>query len=504
MSDLHRLHRRLRHHLSSVPISDAINFAHRFFCAWEDSDVQRVWTDIPESLRNAPAIHVQILPWQIELLLKECLHLSPMYGTRRLGNWNSFATACNALKTLTDATWGDEHAELIWYELFRIAHLQFPWQSKVSGRTVSRYFEIYSHPQLDTMIQDYANLSREQYFRLAFSVYGFFLDPSNTFLRWPVALDEIGIPQQAAYNVLRKVSANLSELSDHSRATSELNINYPYRRSMLEQRPLLFVNSGRDQGFLCPIPRHFLNRMLDGLYFDLTSQRGFGDYYGKSFQAYILGICRWIDRSGLKIQEEQEYWVGNDRRDSLDILMQDATATLFVECKARRVSERAKYDLSSVDPIRDEMGKMIESIVRTYKNLSDGLNGRYQHWSPGTKPCYLLIVFLTDWFLFSRDLRVFVFSEVDQRLSALGIDPGIRQHVKLVTCSADDFEILAAVLRQRTLSEVFSLKTDSEHEPWELRVFLNSYFRPDIDANIRGLANFDRFYNQITSGLRRE
>jgi hypothetical protein len=497
MRKLNRLHRSLALRLSAVPISDALIISHRYFCAWEDGEISRPWPDIPEAHREAPVFQLQILPWQFELLLKECFRSSPSYGTKCLSVWGTVADALNHLKDVCDASWGNDRAELIWYEMFRIPHLQFPWQSYISGRTVARYFELYEDHRLAEMLQENTGLTRAQYFKLTFAAYGFFSEEGNHFLEMPIDTSGLGISSEQAFTILRRISAPVSEFKLHSKDSGTVDVNFPYRRSLLEKKPLIFLDSGEQQGFLCPIPRHLISRMLDGLFYDLQQYRSFGDYYGQSFQRYVLNVCRWIDRESLSVFEEQEYRVGTNRLDSLDILLRDMSADLFVECKTRRVSERAKFDLSTKDPIKEEMGKMIKSIVRTYKNLNDGLLGRYPHWTPGETPIYLLIVFLTDWYIFSRDLRDHVFEMVDQELSAMEIDPNIRSRVKVTTCSADEFEMLASVLRQKTIEDVFSLKTDLEHEAWQMRSFLNEHFRAEIEQSLPLLSTFDRYFEEM-------
>ena len=501
MAQTQRLYRTFSSNFSSVPLSDTLLIAHKFFCAWEAQDVCGVWPDLPGELSDFNRFELQVFPWQVELLLHEGFSKNPEFGTRTLSQWNQFATSMNSLKAVCDSTWRDEHAELIWYEMFRIAHLQFPWQTSISGRMVARYFEIYGHPDLDPLVVEFSNISREQYFRLAVALYGFFSERENSFLQWPIDLDELDIPSAAAFELLKNVAATVEENEAHSVASSALDINFSYRRSQLSKKPLIFVEGNTTQGFICPIPRHLLHRLLDGLYFDLCDKPEFGSHYGSAFQEYILKSCRWIQREGLEVLPEEQYWVGRDRRDSLDILLSDESADVFVECKARRVSERSKVDLLTRQPIDSEMGKMIESLVKTYKNLNDGLSGHYAHWSPGDLPIYLVVVFLTDWYIFSRELRTLVFQRVDEELTGIGIDPAIRERVKLVTCSADEFEMLVSVLRAKTLDEVMSKKTDAEHEAWQLYSFLNAHYRREIEEHVPALADFHDYYEQMAAGI---
>lgn len=425
----------------------------------------------------------------------------PLYATGDAMDWHRFAKIVSELRAASDACWPDDYGEHIYNELFRIAHLQFPWQIRMNGRYVSRYLRVYDHEQLSRVVREQVGMNYSTILRFAFAMYGHFIEKSRI-LRWPPELTDIEISLDEANRIAEITSTTFEECCNHYNQNSELDVNFQYRRSIFQKKPLI-RHEGVDGSiyYTCPIPRYFLERLTDGLQLDIGGHRHFRDAWGRGVQGHLELLFERSSPSSVTCKKEREYHIGGNRWDTLDLLLQDKTADVFVECKSRRVSERAKQDLSDPEMHNREFDKLAQDIAKSYKNLNNGFNGHYPHWTPNQKPVYLVIAFLTDWFVFGqvghRNLATYTLDRVREKLEEQAVDPDIVDRVPLVTASFDECELLLAALQDHSLNAVFSLKTSSEHSGTLLRSFLMSSFAESIAENLEAIADIDQFVAEL-------
>jgi len=433
-------------------------------------------------------MHMGLHPWSVETLLREALGISPVYGTNDVKDWNTFANIMNKLKVVSDESYSPVPEDWVFYELFRIAHQQFHWQMIPNARYVHRYIEMYRHPDLAQIIVKEFGFGYAPLLAFAISLYTYFRD-DHALIHWPFPTHELGLSNEQALSIFERISCNLSAVSEHSRASRQLDVNFPYRQSIFREYPLIrHETTDGKLAFSCPIPRLLLYRLFDGLFFDLVAHPKFANSYGPAFESYAIDIARRVLPDRITILGEKKYGRKAERKDSVDIILSDETATVFVECKTRRVSTRAKIDLTTIEPINGEMDKLVLNVAKTYKNIRDGLDGHYSHWQPNSKPTYLIVLQLTNWFIFSEKLRQYIFSKLKVELEVLGVDPSILSEVPLIASSADDFEVLCSVLNDATIDSVLSKKTDDEHEGWELLSYLKKYYRDKVTRFVPKMA----------------
>jgi hypothetical protein len=111
-----------------------------------------------------------------------------------------------------------------------------------------------------------------------------------------------------------------------------------------------------------------------------VTQRAFADVFDRSFQKYVgemLSKANYEER--FTILAEQSYYVGKDRKDSVDWIVSDPTGDLLIECKTKKLRWEAKIALSSTTVLNADLAKMAGFIVQIYKTLFDAVSGRYAH-----------------------------------------------------------------------------------------------------------------------------
>lgn len=138
-------------------------------------------TPLPTGIRVAPQFYSRIpivYGWQLELLTKEVILNCPDQGGEDFRSWNTLADALNKLRDLENGTakaYPKDYNVLL--EMFRIAHRQFPWQQpQRATRALSRYFKIFSTPDLSALIAQKTGLDAYQLYSIGLALTGFFMD----------------------------------------------------------------------------------------------------------------------------------------------------------------------------------------------------------------------------------------------------------------------------------------------------------------------------------------
>jgi len=96
-----------------------------------------------------------------------------------------------------------------------------------------------------------------------------------------------------------------------------LDVNWAYSFNPLRAYPL--VHAGNPRSMMCPAPPILLQRLTDGLYFDLMrADRGFGNAIGKAFERYVGTVALRIGKDTFEFREEAcwgnpsvEAWTGS-------------------------------------------------------------------------------------------------------------------------------------------------------------------------------------------------
>lgn len=453
-----------------------------------DDDVKAVWPNAPQFREDIDLRLQGVSEWTVETLMRDSLAYGGIYGSRSLRNWEHFADVGNQLLKLENEIWqlapSDDDAVL--YELFRIAHRQFPWQAGLPRNYFARYLSLYSHPELSEVIEAEFSLSPKNIVRIVFGLFGLF--SSQRAAKLPLDFSQLGIDNVAANRFVLRFATDWSSAHLSALQNSTPDINFAYRPSPFREKPLILVQQPAGIYLFCPVWKLMLERMIDGLFFDLVNRSDFSNAYGRSFQKYIFDVSRIMLAGKCEVLDEQRYGPAKQQKDSCDIIISDSSSDIFVECKTRRVSLAAKVDLKRVSTIADEMKKLSESIFQSYKTIHDALSGRYPHWQPKCRPTYLLLVLLSPWYISGPRLWQHVFEDVRVRLIAAGIPESIVSEAPVTVCSARDFETLSCVLREISIDRVFAGKTDTENSSWQMDTYLREHFSEVIDRQAPHLA----------------
>ena len=123
---------------------------------------------IPALLNEKDTISWRPHEWELELLAKEIIVNSEdtYSSSTSLKKWNHFYTVLNKLRSLRDEVAKTYiNKENVLTEFYRVAHRQFPWQSRSDFKFLYRYYKIFSTSTINEIVQKVLGISvRDLYY----------------------------------------------------------------------------------------------------------------------------------------------------------------------------------------------------------------------------------------------------------------------------------------------------------------------------------------------------
>jgi hypothetical protein len=405
----------------------------------------------------------------VELLAREVILNGQSRGGKPLNTADAAFKAMGLIHRLDDKSWGlhGSRSDDIILQLSRIAFQQFPWQSPLTNGVLARYHMLYAHPSVAPLVEAEFGMSTGELFQLILLFAEEMLRPPTLAFEFlPAAEDSIRAPVLA-------LSDSISRSADHLRtATVErqsYDVNWAYSFNPLRAFPL--VHAGNPRSLMCPVPPILLQRLTDGLYFDLIrADRRFGSAIGKAFEHYVGKVVEQIGGDVFELREEA-CW-GKPERRSVDWIVSDKSASLFVECKLGRLDIASQTEIAPEPPFVAAIGRLAGNVGQLYATLSEALAGEYPHWKPDGRPVHPIVVTFHEWFCFGPFFYKHLDKLVETEFENRGLDRALLERHPYCVCSIAEFEGLLTAGRAATIDVVVSEKMSAAHRQSLMRGFL--------------------------------
>jgi hypothetical protein len=434
-----------------------------------------------------------IFEWTLEILARELVLHAADYSTQSLRQWSSFANVMNKIHGLEDAIsayYPELYTSNILIELYRIAHRQFPWQRRPSQADLLRYYKIFGGNAFDPIIQNAFGVNAQQLFMIGLVLTMFFVD--RFAFELPPKIEGLPISLEEFNHVASRVSIDLGPLRHLIAGAQSLDHDFAYTFDPIRSYPLLRAGDATSGSLLSPIPTFIFRRFTEGIYYDICSEPGFSDAFGPAFQSYVGEVVQKADLSGrFVVKAEAAYQVRKDRKDSVDWIVSDDTADLFVECKTKKLRYGAKMGLASTEVLREDLNKMATFLVQVYKTLNDALNGLYQHWEKRDKPVYPVVVTLEEWFAFGDKIVEALDKALLEAMAAANLDSAIIEAYPYTICAVEDFELAIQVMGQTGIAPVMRERVTEPQRLWHMPSLLSAKFRKEVTKCRRNLFEDD-------------
>lgn len=498
-SNIYEIYKPLRNHLRKCGIIDSLRVIWYYAQNLqfngefpEDIDVSREYLQRDHIKRTT-----WISEWHLAILTKEVLIHSAKSNRNKntFREWKYLSAAINKIKNIENKI-SQEHIDTsnILREVERMAHGQFAWQIDRPNKTLlARYYKLYDTPEMNAVIKSSLGLTTKELFFVSFALLAVFLE--NYVLYYPFNIEIKGLDQESIDKVLKFISSGFPALKEKLISEQNINENYVYAYSSLRSYPIIRMEYEGKFGLFCPVPTLLFWRITIGLYYEVVNQKDFDNAFGASFQNHI-GDCISISNTNpdIKVYPEKSFMDGNNRKDTVDWILDDGNSIIFIECKSKRMTMPSKTELVVPDALEKDREKMASFVSQVYKTIRDYRNGKYPTCKyDEKKKIYPLVITLEDWHLFGDNS--WLKKEIEKKLKAEDIPITWLSEMPYTICSANEFEAMIQIIQSTGIDAIIGRKLDDpETASWEMAPFLLNIY-PKEHGKIKNL--FPEIFNSI-------
>jgi hypothetical protein len=422
-----------------------------------------------------------VAEWELETLAREIiLNAQTTASTRRtLRSWSGMAGVINALRHLENEIYRlCSTDDQVLVELICIAHRQFIWQTNYpNGASAIRFFRIFDHPEIDTVCLARVGLTIREVYLCGMAILGHFMQRPVENLPLKSHFSSLSDDQVARF--LAFTTRNLADMRQELRKEQQYNSKFAYAYGVLRARPLVTVRRGQTEVLLCPLPTLLFWRITGGLYYELVGDSRFSQPFGENFQRYVGEVAERACGSGrIKLLPEQRYGPKTTQRDTVDWILDDGDAALFLECKAKRLSRDAKTELDDLRPLDNDIEHMANAVLQVYRTASDYLGNQYPHFAfkPDRK-IFPAVVTLENWHMFGPEMLSRLRQAVEAKLSASGMSPSLLSTMPYSVWSIEELERALQIVDSVRLLDFLDGKIeDKEMRGWEWAGYMTRRF----------------------------
>lgn len=448
---------------------------------------------LPEQLKN-PALRLGQSNFKaglhghlVELLAREVVLNGQSRGGKPLNTANAAFKAMAMIHRIDSKSWalhGSRSNDIILH-LSRIAFQQFPWQLPLTNGLLARYHALYAHPLVAPLVEAEFGMSTTELFQLVLLFAEETLRyPTLAFEYLPAAEESIRAPILALSD---RMSRSVDDLRSATVERQSYDVNWAYTFNPLREFPLIYA--GNSNSVMCPVPPMLLRRLTDGLYFDLNrADCSFGNAIGKAFEHYVGKAAERIGGDAFDLREET-CW-GKPQRRSVDWIISDNSASLFVECKLARLDIASQTEISPEPPFVAAIGRLAGNVGQLYATFSEALAGQYPHWMPDGRPVHPIIVTFHEWFCFGPFFYKHLDELVDKEFERRGLDRTMLERHPYCICSIAEFEGLLVASQRVGINTVVSEKMSAAYRQSIMGGFLANRY-PGSIKNAMGTFEHD-------------
>jgi hypothetical protein len=450
------------------------------------ASLEDLWRYAQMLSKNLPMEHIWVnneavpvsnfvYAWDIPVICRELVLNATSEGTKRLKTWTEFSAVVGAVRQVDDAIAKDQAAEDVLMSLMPVVQQQFPWQRKHHLNELMRALKIYSAPDVDALLVRETGIPARVWFFVGFAIAGAMAKEAGVSANQNYEF--VGITRAQSDLVYQRIATTFNELKTVTQSEQQYDDRWKFTLNPMLRWPLLSLIPGQPHLLHCPIPSYVLQRVSSGLYYEIVRTQGFDKPFGSAFEAYVGEVLHiTFPQPQFTIQAEQRYRVGKDEKLTTDWILSDAQATVFLECKAKRMTPVGKV---SADPevLTKEVSDLAKAVVQVYKSISDARKG-LTPWHPNGLPVYPVVLTLEDWYLFGP-LVDLLRCEVEARMSVAKLDISWLTEMPYSVLSCADFESVSPTMAHAGLGQFFERRFAGEESRWLFLDYAQKYF-PEV------------------------
>jgi hypothetical protein len=457
--------------------------------------------EVASEYLNLDTPQIWIAEWTLELLAKEIIINGNAVASkgRTLRTWKTMSEVINHLKDLENKIAGQYGSpQNVLVELIRVAHRQFIWQANApNSASTIRYYKIFNRPAIDAICESKIGLNIWQLYMCGVAVMGAFLE--RPALTVPFKSDIKALSIEHFEKFFAFTSKSISALKATLKSEQQYDENFAYTYNSLRAIPLVRMAYRGDDALVCPLLTLLYWRFTGGLYYELIAVPEFANEFGEGFQAYVGEVVERACPTPMEHFAECEYVAGKSKKRSVDWIVADATAALFLECKAKRLSWAAKESLTDLAALQRDIDSMAAAIVQTYKTLADYLDNLYPHFhAQPDLPIFPIIVTLENWRMFGPVMLATLDTAVGAKMTDAGISPDLVERMPYSIIAIEDLEVAVQIMRDNGIVGFMRGKLeDCAIRQWDWHGYMVDRYRGAFPVK----KLFDKEYDEIFAPL---
>jgi hypothetical protein len=426
---------------------------------------------------GSPSVKGKAFPWELDILVKEIILHAGKVCDKNLFVIPDFVCAFNLVKNIPDTLIGMRPQERIMREMSRIYSQQSTWKTGKDLQTLARYLRIYSYPDLHEVLLKATGMSIKHHMLMGAAITGHLL---GSYWYSPLqSFEAFGISNQMRDSFWNRVSSNVNDLREAVRKEQKYDDDWAYTFNPLMEKPFIRGLTRDPNMAVCPIPSYLIQRITEGLFFDIKNVKGFGNSYGAAVESYVKGITEQLNEGGFfTVIEGSEYKVGKDKKHGVDLILESSNTAILIECKTKKMVWDARYGYGEKSLI-SEIEKLAMFVVQNYKNLVDVVSGN-TNWKCLGRHLYPMVVTLGDFLMMDPVIIARFETEILDKLAIEGLPPEIQSEYPYLVVSIDEYEKLIQVLDIVGFDEFFDKFKASENRGWAVTKFLHEVYSAEI------------------------
>jgi hypothetical protein len=442
-----------------------------------------------------------ISEWELELLAKEVIINGNAVASkgRTLRTWKTLSEQVNAFKALENRIYGAFGSpQEVLVELIRVAHRQFIWQGNPpNSASIVRYYKIFNRPAIDQICQERIGLNVWEIYMCGVACMGFFLD--RPALSLPFKTDIKILPTAHFDKFFAFTSKPIQDLKSQLKAEQQYNENFAYAYNSLRAFPLVKMQFQESDALVCPLMTLLYWRFTGGLYYEFIGVPEFGNEFGEGFQNYVGEVIEQACPNPMTHLREQEYAAGKAKKRSVDWIVADEQAALFLECKAKRLSWGAKTSLTDLGPLEADIDSMAASVVQVYKTVADYLGNAYPHFSAKAgRKIFPTVVTLENWRLFGPVMMNKLAEGVASKLANEALSAELVDEMRYSIWAIEELEVGLQIMRDNGITDFMEGKLKSqEMRQWDWHGYMTNRYPGSFPAK----KLFGKEYREMFAGL---
>ncbi|WP_174387987.1 hypothetical protein [Burkholderia metallica] len=428
----------------------------------------------------------QIYVWELLLLCREIV-LHAAGNDDALASTNGLIILVNHIRRIDEQISAStvNSAATAMQALHPIIQKQARWQYVRYEAIMFRAFHIYNAPELAPIVDQTMGLSVRAMYTLAMAIGGATRNVSYTNAVQDYEAFKVSHGMRDAF--FQHIGTTTKQLRDEvQEASPRCDERWAFTWNALEKYPLINPDGNGSPRFFCPFPDLLLRRVSEGLFYDLlNSTPSFGDKYGRAFERYVGLVLDEVFRGGqFVVRGEDPYKVKGSVRHGVDWIVEDATANIFIECKARRLRQQAK-EIADGEALQRALDDLARAIVQLYRNIDDALHG-YANWRRNGLPIFPFVVTYEDWYLFAPHVVDHLLESVRYQLSEAGLAQSLVETMPFFVTSISEFEKAGQAIAHLGIQRFCAARAISEYRHFDLGSFASTAFQNE-DISYRPL-----------------